>query len=104
MSQINRVQNCFELLDDNKDGVISKDELENAVKVLAVGKEKNIEKTVDCIMQLVDTDNSETIDFDEFSKVFSEICVNKPKESELKKIFKLFDKGKMFFTSNRCFF
>jgi Ca2+-binding EF-hand superfamily protein len=68
MSQINRVQNCFELLDDNKDGVISKDELENAVKVLAVGKEKNIEKSVDCIMQLVDTDNSETTRYNFFNK------------------------------------
>lgn len=90
-----RAQNCFELFDENKDGMISKDELENAIKVLGVGKEKNIEKTVDNLMQMIDADNSETIDFDEFSTKFSEICAEKPKENELKKIFKLFDKGRL---------
>ena len=63
--QIAELKKAFEVLDENKDGVISKDELS---KLLGGLGEDVTDEVVTEMMNLADTDGDGKVNFDEFCK------------------------------------
>ena len=63
--QIAELKKAFEVLDENKDGVISKDELS---KLLGGLGEDVTDDVVTEMMNLADTDGDGKVNFDEFCK------------------------------------
>ena len=63
--QIEELKKAFEVLDENKDGVISKDELS---KLLGGLGEDVTDDVVTEMMNLADTDGDGKVNFDEFCK------------------------------------
>ena len=63
--QIEELKKAFAVLDENKDGVISKDEL---AKLLGGLSEDVTDDVVTEMMNLADTDGDGKVNFDEFCK------------------------------------
>ena len=64
-TQIEELKKAFEVLDENKDGVISKDELS---KLLGGLGEDVTDDVVTEMMSLADTDGDGKVNFEEFCK------------------------------------
>jgi calmodulin len=62
-NQIDRLRKAFDVMDTNKDGFVTKDELKTLLKEL---DEEVTDETVENIIAVADTNGDEKIDFEEF--------------------------------------
>ena len=61
--QIAELRKAFDVMDANKDGVVTKEELKNLLKGLG---QDVTDKTVDDMIALIDTNNDGKVQFEEF--------------------------------------
>ncbi len=61
--QIAELRKAFDVMDANKDGVVTKDELKNLLKGLG---EDVTDEVVDEMISIADTNHDGKVDFDEF--------------------------------------
>ena len=80
----------FEYLDENKDGVLSYEELLKGYSKI-YGSELEAEKVVEKIFTLIDMDGSNQIEYSEFVTFARNISTEFSRE-QLKEAFRLFDK------------
>ena len=61
--QIAQLRKAFDVMDANKDGVVTKEELKNLLKGLG---QDVTDKTVDDMIAIIDTNNDGKVQFEEF--------------------------------------
>ena len=83
------LQEAFEIFDLNKDGSISKKELENILRSLNEDPE---EEEIQQLLDEVDVDGNGEIDFEEFVALMGKIQKEIDLEAEIVNAFKVFDK------------
>ena len=83
------LQEAFEIFDVNKDGSISKKELENILRSLNEDPE---EEEIQQLLDEVDVDGNGEIDFEEFVALMGKIHKEIDLEAEIVNAFKVFDK------------
>ncbi len=83
------LQEAFEIFDVNKDGSISKKELENILRSLNEDPE---EEEIQQLLDEVDVDGNGEIDFEEFVALMGKIQKEIDLEAEIVNAFKVFDK------------
>ena len=88
--QEKRLKREFEYLDENKDGVLSYEELLKGYSKI-YGSELEAEKVVEKIFTLIDMDGSNQIEYSEFVTFARNISTEFSRE-QLKEAFRLFDK------------
>ena len=83
------IKETFSDLDSNGNGKISKPELRKAIS------KKRPDEEVDLIMRLMDFDNNETIDLQEYTKMIAIVDYHKKPENEhFRQMFRSLDKDK----------
>ena len=85
--QLEEYKEAFDIFDKDGSGTITSDELRQVMTNL--GKKCTVEDAKKMIAD-VDTNQNETVEFDEFIKMMQKSSI--PKEEELKRAFKVFDK------------
>lgn len=87
--KVNELHEAFVLFDKNQDGMITKEELGAVLR--ALGQRPTVSE-VQALIHSVDLDQSGTIDFEEFVKIFSAKLSIDP-EKELHEVFCIFDEN-----------
>ncbi|WAR12749.1 CALM-like protein [Mya arenaria] len=87
--KLQELQETFVIFDKNRDGMITKEEL--GAVLFALGQRPTVME-VQALIRSVDLDQSGTIDFDEFVKIFSAKLSIDP-EQELHEVFDIFDQN-----------
>lgn len=87
--QIQEFRQAFDIIDQNKDGIITVDDLASIMR--AIGQSPTHNELQDMIRE-VDADGNENIDFTEFLALMSRQMRQSEVEEELKEAFRVFDR------------